>query len=182
MAAERVGGTVREFFRRSAYKIGSWFGWLLVVGAIAYTTWRIGVESERPVTSAEEAIGELIALIGGIAGSFLAARSTFRGHARSAFRRLLSMYDGLGEIAKTAVCETPEEHESALARIGAIASVHYGTAWDALEDWSDIAPQQVSALKEDLSRRDRVSRAWSDDVGPPPLSRGAVSTDEGSER
>ena len=181
MTAERVGGTVRELYRRSADKIGSRVGWLLVVGAIAYTMWRIGVESGRPVTSTEEAIGELFALIGGIAGSFLAARSTFRGHARSAFRRLLSMYAGLGEIAKTAVCETPEEHESALARIGAIASVHYGTALDALEDWNDIAPQQVAELRESLSRRRQTSREWSDEIGPPPLGRGAVSRDGGSD-
>ena len=180
MAAERVGATVRRVYRRSAYKIGSWVGWLLVVGAIAYTTWRIGVELERPVTSAGEAIGELVALVGGIAGSFLASRSAFRGHARSAFRRLLSMYDGLGEIAKASVCETPEEHESALARIGAIASVHYGTALDALEDWSDLAPQQVSELRESLSRREQASGEWSEEVGPPPFGRSAVSIDEGS--
>ena len=180
MTVERGSAKLRGLYRRSSYKVGLWVGWLLVVGAIAYTTWRIGVESVRPATSAEEAVGELVALIGGIVGSFLASRSTFRGHARSAFRRLLSMYDGFGEIAKTAVCETPEEHESALERIGAIASVHYGTAWHALEDWSDLAPQQVAELRESLSRRGQAAAERPDEVGPPPLGRGAVSTEGGS--
>lgn len=180
MAAETRSAKILELYRRSSYKIGSWFGWLLVILAISYTTWRIGVESERPVTSTEEAAGELLALIGGIAGSFLASRSTFRGHARSAFRRLLSMSAGLGDIARTAACETPEEHEQALARIGAIASVHYETALHALEDWSDLAPRQVAELRENLSRRGASPAATADESTPPPLGRGAVSTHGGS--
>ena len=83
MAAEEVMAVVREAYRRSSYRIGSWIGWLFVVGAIAYTAWRIGVESGRPVSGAEESIGELLALVGGIAGSFMASRSTCRGHARA---------------------------------------------------------------------------------------------------
>ena len=171
---------VRQFYRRSSYRIGSWVGWLLVVAAIAYTTWRIGIEAGRPVTSTEEGLGELLALMAGIAGSLLASRSTLRGHARSAFRRLLSMYEGLGEIANTAVCETPAEHESALARIGAIASVHYGTAWDALEDWSDLAPREVAELRESLQPREHATGEGLDKVEPLPLGRGAIPKDGGS--
>lgn len=173
--------SVRELYARSSYRVGSWVGWALVVGAIAYTAWRIGVEATAPATAGQDPVGELLALIGGIAGSFLASRSMFRAHARSAFRRLLSMYDGLGEIAKTAVCETPEEHESALARIGAIASVHYGTASDALEDWADLAPQQVAELRESLASRGRTTAEEPIVVDPLPLARGAVSVGGGNE-
>lgn len=168
--------SVRKAYRRSSYTIGTWVGGTLVVGAIAYTAWRIGVESQRPITGAEEATGEFLALLGGIAGSFLVSRSAIRGHARSAFRRLLSMYNGLGEIAETAVCERPEEQAAALARIEAIATVHYGTAWDALHDWSDLAPQQVAELRNTLMNRATGMRETREDEEPPPLGQRVVST------
>lgn len=173
--------SIRGRYRRWSYTIGTWFGALLVVGAIAYTTWRIGVESRGPLSGEAEAIGELAALVGGIAGSFLASRSALRSHARSAFRRLLSMYNGLGEIARISVCESPEEHESALATIGAIASVHYGTARDALEDWSDLAPQQVAELRENLTREGEAAAAHAEADSVPSLGVGLIATRGGSQ-
>ena len=180
-SAHQAIRSIRRWHRRSSYTISSWIGRLLVVGSIAYMTWSIGVRTEGSVASQHEAIGELIALLGGIAGSFMASRSAFRSHARSAFRRLLSMYEGLGEIARTTEVEFPDEHESALQRIGAIASVHYGTARDALEDWSDLAPHEVAELKDGLTRPRETSDQWDVDAPPPTLGRGAVSTNGGSE-
>ena len=158
-----------------------WVGLVWVVGAIAYMAWRVGVQSERLVTSQEEAVGELLALVGGIAGSFMASRSALRSHARSAFRRLLSMYDGLGEIARMAESETSEERELALAKISAIARVHYQTASDALHDWSDLAPQQVAELRERLMHGGEDSAGRLEGEVSPPLVRSAVSVEGGGE-
>lgn len=180
-AASRLAEPLRRSYRRSSYMINFWVGLVLVVGAIAYMAWRIGVQSERPVTSQEEAVGELLALIGGIAGSYMASRSALRSHARSAFRRLLSMYDGLGEIARMAEDETPEDRELALAKISGIARVHYRTASDALQDWSDLAPQQVAELQESLMHGGKDLAAGLEVEVSRPLVRSAVSAEEGTE-
>lgn len=167
---KRVIASVRTSYRRTSYRVGSWFGGLLVAASLVYTASRIG----RPVSGWEEEVGELVALVGGIAGSFIASRSAFRAHARSAFRRLTSMYVGLGQITEAAICNPPEEHE-ALVRIEAIASVHAQTARDALEDWADLAPNEVAELRGSLRRREAGATEEVEPVNVLPLGSGAVT-------
>ena len=111
----------------------------------------------------------------------MASRSALRSHARSAFRRLLSLYNGLGEIARTAESETSEERELALAKISAIARVHYRTAQDALYDWSDLAPHEVAELRERLMRDGGEQVDRSEVEISRPLVRGMVSVEGGNE-
>ena len=129
----------------------------LVLLAVGYAGWQIGVAMVRTLTPAEAAIGELIVLIGGVAGSFLVSRGVMRGHARSAFRRLISMYQGFGRIKVLIEANQPEESETALLRIGEIASIHYDTVKDALDDWHDLVPREVDELRETMVARERRS-------------------------
>ena len=57
-------------------------------------------------------------------------------HARSAFRRLISLYEGLSRVAN--VIEEPEVDEVKLKVIRAIVVEKISTADDALADWEDV--------------------------------------------
>ena len=126
--------------------------------------------SERDLTGLETALFQVFALATGLTASFLfgrqSARSTARemikDRARPAFRRLISLYNGISRMA--AIIEQarnlrsgPELRE-ALAELGGLVISHLATADDALADWRDIVPEELTDLQNLLS-------ASSDDEG-----------------
>ena len=86
-----------------------------------------------------------------------AAREIIKPHARSAFRRLMSLYESLSrvatEIEKSLSGEGNKNSEGDLARLKAIVIEQLATADDALEDWNDIVPEDVAELRDKLKAR-----------------------------
>ena len=83
-----------------------------------------------------------------------AAEEIVKPHAKSAFRRLLSLYDNLSRSATVIqsgqVSDSQENYQVTLARLEEIVAAQLITADDALEDWNDIVPEEVEELKQKL--------------------------------
>ena len=107
---------------------------------------------ERTLTPVEVIALQIITLLAGIGGSYLFGRQSARDagkemiepHARSAFRRLISLYEGLSRVAN--VIEEPEADAVKLKVIRAIVVEQISTADDALADWEDVVPEAVAEL------------------------------------
>ena len=131
---------------------------ILVLISIALSLYFVHVAVSRSLTDLEGVLLQFICLSLGIAGSFIigkysaqkAALELIRPHARSAFRRLISLYKSLSSVNELARANDskPTDQKMALAQISAIVSQQIGTADDALEDWIDIVPEEVEELKQ----------------------------------
>ena len=77
-----------------------------------------------------------------------------RPHARSSFRRVVSLLQGLSAIANTLEesrnFDSIEKYHVAMARLEGLVSSQLIAADDALEDWRDIVPEEVSDLRSML--------------------------------
>jgi len=129
-----------------------------IVVAIVFTA----VSTDRALTALEGTLLQLFSLSCGLAGSFLigrisaksAARDLIKPHARSAFRRLISLFKSLSRVASEidgAVGGNAGELKSLVSRLQAIVVEQLATADDALEDWRDIVPEDVAELKAALT-------------------------------
>lgn len=128
----------------------------------------IYISSSRNLSDLENVLLILFTLIVGLVGSFFfgrysarkAAKEIIKPHARSAFRRLQSLYKSLSRVAKisgTSLESTsPEDHKLALLRLESIATEQIAAANDALDDWRDIVPEDV----EELEQRYSEQRNW----------------------
>jgi len=142
-----------------------WLPGLLVFVAIIVAGFAAFIATQRTLTSLEGALLQAFALIAGLFGSFIfgrqsakeAAREIIKPHARSAFRRLMSLYESLSrvgtEIENSLIAEANESRGIALARLEAIVIEQLATADDALEDWNDIVPEDVAELRRRFAAR-----------------------------
>ena len=124
---------------------------VIVAGLFAY------VATSRTLTGLESVLLQSFSLLAGLGGSFIfgrhsaraAAREIIKPHARSAFRRLRSLYQSLSRVVTTIESsqsvESPE-YPVVIAKIEAIVIEQIATADDALEDWRDIVPEDVKEL------------------------------------
>jgi len=136
---------------------------ILVVASIVVAIIFVKVASERPLTQLESGFFQALALSLGLLGSFIfgrqsakrSAREIIKPHARSAFRRLLSLYNSLSRLASTidharSSNSNSMEEEAVLDKLEAIVTEQIATADDALEDWRDIVPDDVDELRKKL--------------------------------
>ena len=74
-------------------------------------------------------------------------------YAKSAFRRLLSLYHNLARAATVIqsgqVSDSQENYQVTLTRLEEIVAAQLITADDALEDWRDIVPEDVKELSQE---------------------------------
>ena len=120
------------------------------------------IAATRNLSGLESVLMQIISLAIGIGVSFFvgrqsaqkAANEIIKPHARSAFRRLVSLYRRLQRAATTIEAaqglEADEDHEVALAKLEVIVSAQLMTADDALEDWRDIVPEDVNEIHQKL--------------------------------
>lgn len=80
------------------------------------------------------------------------AREIIRPHARSAFRRLISLYESLSRAgAELERAKDSQTQDLTLVKLEAIIVEQLATADDALEDWRDIVPKEVAELRSKLT-------------------------------
>ena len=100
------------------------------------------------------AIGSGISFFAGHRSAREAAEAIIKPHARSAFRRLLSLYRSLSRAANaiesSQSSESDGDYQVVLARLEEIVAYQLMTADDALEDWNDIVPEDVKELEQKL--------------------------------
>lgn len=111
--------------------------------------------TRRPLTNMEAYVFQTFALLAGLGGSyFFGRRATITGpHARSAFRRLASLYGSMGRVANIIAEEEPEGDATKMKIIEAIVMEQVNTVDDALADWQDIVPESVEELRRELTKR-----------------------------
>ena len=121
------------------------------------------VSTIRDLTYLELTISQILPLAVGLFGSYIfgqqsatkAGREIIKPYARSAFRRLLSLYMSISRVANIiAMSKNSEDSHGILGKIEAIVGEQLATADDALEDWRDIAPEEV----DELSRKIQINR------------------------
>jgi len=131
----------------------------LVSAAVLVAVFSIIVSAIRSLSSLENTLLWVISLALSLVGSFYigkesaseAVHELIRPHARSAFRRLMSLYGSLSRVAtEIAISKSPESQKLLIAKLEAIVVEQLATADDALEDWRDIAPDEVTELKSRL--------------------------------
>ena len=121
------------------------------------------VANARSYTNLESYFLQVSIALVGIAASFYsgrlsvreAAREIIKPHARSAFRRLVSLYRSISEVGRiielSRNTESLDNYKVILAELKGIVFWQLVTADDALEDWKDIVPEEVKELDRKLS-------------------------------
>jgi hypothetical protein len=143
-------------------KTEQWLPLLLIVVAFLVAGISIFIASQRPLTSLENTLLQAFSLAFGLTGSFLfgkqsatdAAKQIIKPHARSAFRRLISLYESLSRVgAEIENSKNSQSEAITIAKMEAIVVEQLATADDALEDWRDIVPEEVEELRSKLTTR-----------------------------
>lgn len=144
-------------------------GFVLVAAAITITVIFLYLSSgDRQLTSLENTLFQVLSLGLGLAGSYAlgssrdAAKEIIKPYAKSAFRRLLSLYNSLSRVAEVIEKSRPtNENEqidpAVLDVLDAIVTAQLDTADDALEDWRDIVSEEVEEVTSRMEAK-RVER------------------------
>ena len=126
---------------------------LMLMFLFAYTA------TERALTEIEAVVFQILALLAGIGGSYIfgrrtskeSIRETIEPHARSAFRRLISLYRSISRVAQIIESEgPPRDDASKIDIIRAIVVEQIATADDALADWQDVVPEAVEEMRKEM--------------------------------
>lgn len=104
----------------------------------------------------------------GLASAKSAAEEMVRPHARSAFRRVVALFQAFKRLgnsigARTAVLEAIAEDHDGMVPIDHVRGAmdfllmqvfeQTGTAGDAIEDWRDLVPSEVAAIEAQAKER-----------------------------
>ena len=125
---------------------------ILVMSLFAY------IATKRALTEIEAILLQFFALLAGIGGSYIfgrktskeSIRETIEPHARSAFRRLISLYRSISHVATIIESEEPRDDASKIDIIRAIVVEQIATADDALADWQDVVPEAVEEMRKEM--------------------------------
>lgn len=142
----------------------------LVAVAILFSIQMVNSAAEKGLSELELALFQALSLGLGLAGSFWIGQKTVRAatedvirpHARSAFRRVLSLYQAFGRLSASVEDrrsllrriglsregEVPLDHvEAALDLLAVQVTEQIGTANDAMDDWRDLVPDDVAKVE-----------------------------------
>ena len=130
---------------------------LMLMLLVAYTA------TERALTEMEAIVFQFLALLAGIGGSYIfgrraskeAIRETIEPHARSAFRRLISLYRSISRVAAIIESKEPRDDASKIDIIRAVVVEQIATADDALADWQDVVPEAVEKMRKGMGITER---------------------------
>ena len=135
-------------------------GIVLIIFGVLGIAGLIFIAATRSMTTLENIFLQVLSLLIGVGVSLFVsrqsaeetAREIIKPHARSAFRRLRSLYESLSraatEIRSLDRSESLDDYRVILAKLDAIVTEQLTTADDALEDWRDIVPEDVQELKQ----------------------------------
>lgn len=143
---------------RKVFYIIAGFLILILIESFVYFAF---VVSERPLTHIETFFLQMLILVAGVAGSAIithrlsikASREVIKQHARSAFRRLLRLYESMSRMAVIINASELPDDKTKIIKIEEIVRAQIATADDALADWEDLVPELVEELRQDLKNR-----------------------------
>ena len=136
---------------------------ILAATSVVLAVLLVIVSSGRPLTSLEGTLLQIVILGTGVSASYLfsqratraSAEQLVKPHARSAFRRVKSLYSGLFLI-KGLIGQHKETNAKTASQVveivEAVVDLQVNTVADALEDWRDIVPEEVANLEKQLGQ------------------------------
>jgi hypothetical protein len=136
------------------------------LGILGLLSFFVYLTATRSLTSLESVLLQFIFFAAGFGVSFWirqksvenAVRETIKPQARSAFRRLSSLYASLSrastELRSLNDSASSEHFRVIFAKLDAIVNEQLNTTDDALEDWRDVVPEDVDELKQKLQSND----------------------------
>ncbi len=132
----------------------------LIAGSLSVAVIFIVISSMRSLSTLENTLLQVLSLGLGLTGSFVVGRDDskenaqdmIKPHAKSAFRRVLSLYNSLSRLASAIEQQKQslignDDGIHSLEKLQGIVIEQISTADDALEDWKDILPDELSKLK-----------------------------------
>lgn len=135
---------------------------ILIVCSLVLAGFFIYTASKREISSLENVFFQIFILATSLSGSYLlgkkiseaSAFEAIKPYARSAFRRVLSLYYGLSRLAKDVGHEIRiKNNNSLLEKFQATIEEQLYTADDALEDWRDIVPEDVEEIQQRVKEK-----------------------------
>ena len=134
---------------------------------IAFMIILVLVSSDRQLTPLEAVLLQIVTVGAGVVASYFfsqrsartAAEELMKPHARSAFRRVKSLYSGLFYLKREIELHKGRDEKAqsqVVAVMEAVVDQHVGTVLDALEDWRDLAPKEVKDLEQQFIKHERV--------------------------
>jgi hypothetical protein len=141
---------------------------LLFILSVLISVIFIITASGRRLSDTENILFQIFALSLGIGSSYLfgtisakdAALEIIKPHARSSFRRLVSLYKSLGRLIQTINDRKSQNdvasYSAALDLVEAVAIEQLASAGDAMEDWRDIVPEEVDELVKRIENREII--------------------------
>ena len=133
---------------------------LLGAAFVIFAGFYIGLSFSRSLSPVEIALFQILTWGTGLLGSYIFAQYSARAsafdvvrpHARSAFRRVLTLYNSLYRLSEKVEDLKKEGPDHRLDLIQALVNEQISTGQDALEDWRDIVPEEV----EEVERRGKA--------------------------
>lgn len=134
----------------------------LIILSITFSVIIIFISVNRALTPLEGSLFQFVILGLSLAGSYYIGKLSskkmaieiIKPHARSSFRRLLSLYKSLSRVA-ILVQDADKTVETKLEKIDSIIIEQIATADDALEDWKDIIPDEVEDILNKIKKSER---------------------------
>ena len=154
-------GVIRAFLtleekvmRKVSYIIA---GFLILISLVSFICFAF-IAIKRPLTQIEAVLLQMFTFFAGVAGSAIithqssikASREVIKQHARSAFRRLLRLYESMSQMAAIINASELPDDKTKIIKIEEIVRAQIATADDALADWEDLVPEFVEELRQDL--------------------------------
>ena len=133
-----------------------WYFAALLAGCLIAAGAFVGLSWLRAPTPFETVLFQIVILITGLLGSYMygknsaaqAARDVIRPHARSAFRRVFSLYKSLYNLSDRIEEMRRDDPDPRLDVIQTTVDEQITTGQDALEDWRDIIQDDVDEILE----------------------------------
>ncbi len=134
---------------------------------IAFMIILVLVSSGRQLTPLEAVLLQIVTVGAGVVASYFfsqrsartAAEQLMKPHARSAFRRVKSLYSGLFYLKRVIDLHKGRDAEApsqVVKVIEAVVDQHVNTVIDALEDWRDLVPKEVKDLERQFIEHESV--------------------------
>lgn len=134
---------------------------MLIIISLGMMITIIVVAIRRPLSEVEAIAMQAFSLLAALGGSYLfsrqgaenSAKKMFVPHARSALRRIVSLYGGISHVAQLVDSKDGDRIKDDNSRLLAIRTIVYGlirTANDALEDWREVVPEAVDEVEKNI--------------------------------
>jgi hypothetical protein len=138
----------------------SWPGVLLLLIGAALAVITVMVAVHSPPNALASGLLQAFTFIVALIGAYIfakpvaeaAAKDVIKAHARSAFRRQVGLYRGLGRLIDEIdlqFTETADDNTKLKLKIlRAMIVEQVGMSGDALSDWRDLVPEEVAQIEQ----------------------------------